>query len=152
MNTKIRKGLFAMVLVAVVGLVGRAAVANVSSAPGSSFTADTGSQQQFFNILPGSWDARRNDATFQLAATGQVPFQSSSPLSITGGISQSSNFRAIVSNGVGNAAWVGTLVVGQQPGLAVNTLALGTPPLFAGSALVVKASLAPANWIGLVWQ
>jgi hypothetical protein len=152
MNTKVRKSFLVVAAVGLIGLLGHAASANVSSVPGSSFSADAGSQQQFFDILPGSWDARRNDASFQLAATGQVPFQSSNALFITGGISQNSNFRAIVSNGVGNAAWIGQLVVGQQPGIAVNTLALGTPPLFAGSALVVKASLQPQAWIGLVWQ
>ena len=150
MSTTTRKSLLALSIFGLVALAGHAALANVSSVPGVAFKTDTGSQEQFFDVQ--SWAGGRNDGTGFLSLTGQVPFQSSNPLSITGNISSSSQFRAIVSNGVGNAAWIGPLVVGQQSGLAVNTLSLGTPPLFAGTALVVKAFLEPGGYIGLVWQ
>ena len=150
MNTKIRRALLAVSVIGLVALIGHAASANIISVPGIAFRPDFGSQASSFNVVNSG--GGQNIGTSPLNVTGQLAFFTGSPVFITGGMSFNSRFRAVGINGIGNAGWLGPLMVGQQDFIAANTLNLGTPPAVAGSALVVKATLEPQGFIGNVWQ
>lgn len=150
MNTKLRKALLAVSVVGMLALVGHAASANIISVTGIAFRTDVGSKASSFNVVNSG--GGQNIGTSPLDVTGQIAFYTGSPVFVTGGMSFNSRFRAVGINGIGNAGWLGPIMVGQQGFIAANTLNLGTPPAVAGSALVVKATLEPQGFIGVAWQ
>jgi hypothetical protein len=136
--------------VGALGFAGHEAAANVSSAPGISFHPASGSQAGLVSIQ--SYGGLSNISSSYVDVVGQIPYQSGSALYVTGNFSHNTYCYAAVTNGVGNASWLGSTQYGQTSGLSVQTLSLGTPPLYSGTGLLVHCVLEPGAYVGLAWQ
>jgi hypothetical protein len=150
MSTFVRSSLLASSLIGALAVVGHDASANTSSIPGIGFTASIGSQEQYLNVV--SYAAETNSASSAVNVVGQIAFSSANAVSLTGAFSSASSCQMVATNGVGNASWVGNWVQATGSALSVQTLPLGTPPAYGGSALVINCTLEPGGYIGLAWQ
>jgi hypothetical protein len=87
---------------------------------------------------PTQWPAGRGEVWI-----AQIPYQSDHPVQLSGTIGSGTSCRAAVTNGVGNAAWLGPLITGNGGLDAIYNM--GTPPLYNGSALIVYCTFGPAD-------
>jgi hypothetical protein len=146
----VRKSLLGLALLGSIGLLGHEAAANVSSVAGASFIPYNASQYSY--VTGQSYGGLRNTSSSFVDVVAQIPYQSGKPVYASVGITNQSRCYAVVTNGVGNGAWVGGSVYGSAPSFTWQNLSLGTPLLAAGTALIVHCILEPNGVIGVAYQ
>jgi hypothetical protein len=148
MAERIRQSVVALVVAGTLGLVDQQADANVSSVPGFEF-------QVFVPpvVTTGqSWGALHNTSTMQTAyVVAPLPYPSNQPVYIGLKVTTATWCQATLVVG-GGAAWQGPQTFGSNSTLTWQTLALGTPPVAAGTSLIVGCALEPNGYIGIAYQ
>jgi hypothetical protein len=131
----------ALVVVGALVSVDMGAAANVSST--SVFRAYNTSQQQYL-----AYGGELNTFSSSVDIVGQIPYQNGNPVVVSGNFSNLTYCYAAVTNGVGNSYWRGPTQAGQTGTITNQSLSLGTPPLVAGTALVVHCVLeSGGQWV-----
>lgn len=157
MKQWIRKLILAAPVSMAISLVGHGASAN--GVPGSAFFVQNGSDIGCLSL--NSYSGQQNTCGKFVNVQAYIPNYNGNALALTGFMDNNSWCEAIVTNGVGNAAWFGPFARagGMNGNKSVQTLQLGSPPVFGGAALVVSCQLeynsgggTPTTWIGEVWQ
>lgn len=152
MSCSLYKSAFGVLFVGLACLNTHDASANVSSVPGFGFRAFNTSQQSYLTGTSGTYAGLQNTSSSYVLVTGQIPYSSASTVYVSAKITNLTYCQAVVTNGVGNGAWVGSTVYGQTGNPTWQTLNLGIPPSASGTSLIVRCNLEPGSYLGIAYQ
>jgi hypothetical protein len=122
--------------------------ASANAMPGITFSA--GSSESCF--IPYNTGAKQNNCGSARNIYGFIPNYGNSPVTASALISNLSSCQATVTNGVGNLFWSGPQNFGTSGSVIPQELALGTPPVVSGFALLVTCNLQNGQVIAKAYQ